>query len=144
MSGQDNKTVVRRYYEEVFNQRMTGLIDHLAVEAYIEHDPFPGQGNGRADLAARDQAILGAFSPLQFRLEDLIAEDDRVVARWSQTGTHTGAFMGILPTGRQFTITGIDVHKLEDGRMAEHWHVVDLYGLLQQLGAIPAPDATPA
>jgi steroid delta-isomerase-like uncharacterized protein len=144
MSGQDNKTVVRRYYEEVFNQRRTGLIDQLAVEDYIEHDPFPGQGNGCADLQARVQAILGAFSPLQFRLEDLVAEVDRVAARWSQTGTHTGAFLGIPPTGRQFTITGIGIHQLRGGRMAEHWHVVDLYGLLQQLGAIPAPDATPA
>lgn len=144
MSGQDNKTVVRRYYEEAFNQRRPGLIDQLAVEDYVEHDPFPGQGNGRADLMARVQAILGAFNPLQFRLEHLVAENDQVVARWSQTGTHTGAFLGIPPTGRQFTITGIDIHRLRDGRMAEHWHAVDLYGLLQQLGAIPAPDATPA
>jgi steroid delta-isomerase-like uncharacterized protein len=144
MSGQDNKTVVRRYYEEVFNQRRLGLTDQLAVEDYVEHDPFPGQGNGRADLKARVQAILGAFAPLQFRLEDLVAEGDRVVARWSQTATHAGGFMGIPPTGRQFTITGIDIHQLRDGRLAEHWHVVDLYGLLQQLGAIPAPDATPA
>jgi steroid delta-isomerase-like uncharacterized protein len=144
MSGQDNKTVMRRYYEEVFNQRRTGLIDQLAVEDYVEHDPFPGQGNGRADLKARVGAILGAFSPLQFRLEDLVAEGDRVVVRWCQTGTHTGPFMGIPPSGRQFTITGIDIHELRDGRMAEHWHVVDLYGLLQQLGAIPAPNATPA
>jgi steroid delta-isomerase-like uncharacterized protein len=144
MSRQDNKTVVRRYYEEVFNQRKTGLIDQLAIEDYVEHDPFPGHGNGRADLRARVQAILGAFAPLQFRLEDLVAEQDRVVARWSQTGSHTGPFMGIAATGRQFTITGIDVHRLRDGRMAEHWHVVDLYGLLCQLGAIPAPSTTPA
>jgi steroid delta-isomerase-like uncharacterized protein len=144
MSVQDNKTVVRRYYEEVFNQRKTSLIGQLAVDDYREHNPFPGQGDGRADLEARVQAILGAFAPLQFRLEDLVAENDRVVARWSQTGTHTGAFMGIPPTGRQFTITGIDIHKLRNGRMAEHWHVVDLFGLLQQLGAIPAPNATPA
>jgi steroid delta-isomerase-like uncharacterized protein len=144
MSAQDNKTLVRRYYDEVFNQRMTDLIDQLAVEDYVEHDPFPGQANGRADLKARVQAILSAFAPLQFRLEDLVCEQDRVVARWSQTGAHTGAFMGIPPTGRQFTIAGIDIHKLRDGRMAEHWHVVDLYGLLQQLGAIPAPDTTSA
>jgi predicted ester cyclase len=81
---------------------------------------------------------------MQFRLGYLVAENDHVVARWSQTGTHTGAFLGIPLTGRQFTTTGIDIHQLSDGRMAEHWHAVDLYGLLQQLGAIPAPDATPA
>jgi steroid delta-isomerase-like uncharacterized protein len=143
MSERD-KTVVRRYYEEVFNQREIDLVDQLAVEDYIEHDPFPGQGNGRADLKARVQAILSAFAPLQFRLEDLVAEEDQVVVRWSQTGTHTGAFMGIPASGREFTIAGIDIHKLRDGRMAEHWHVVDLYGLLMQLGVIPAPTAAPA
>lgn len=58
---------------------------------------------------ARVQAILGAFSPLQFRLEQLVAEDDQVVARWSQTGTHTGAFLGIPPTGKAVTLRGIDV-----------------------------------
>ena len=94
----------------------------------------PGQGPGDPRR----------FQPLQFRLEYLVAENDHVVARWSQTGTHTGAFLGIPLTGRQFTITGIDIHQLSNGRMAEHWHAVDLYGLLQQLGAIPAPDATPA
>jgi steroid delta-isomerase-like uncharacterized protein len=144
MPGQDTKTIVRRYYEEVFNQRRPGLLDQLAVEDYVEHDPFPGQGNGRVDLRARVEAILGAFDPLQFRLLDLVAEEDRVVVRWSQTGTHTGPFMGITPTGREFTITGIDIHQLRDGRMAEHWHVVDLYGLLQQLGVIPAPNTTSA
>jgi steroid delta-isomerase-like uncharacterized protein len=144
MSEQDNKTVVRCYYEQVFNQRRINLLNQLAVEDYVEHDPFPGQGNGRADLTARVQAILAAFTPLQFRLEHLIAENDQVIAHWSQDGTHSGVFMGIPATGRQYTITGIDIHKLRDGRMAEHWHVVDLYGLLQQLGAIPAPNTTPA
>lgn len=144
MSTQPNKTVVRRYYEEVFNQRKAGLVDQLAVEDYIEHDPFPGQGNGRADLHARVQAILDAFNPLQFRLEDLVAEGNRVAVRWSQTGTHSGGFMGIPPTGRQFTIAGIDIHTLRDGQMAEHWHVVDLYTLLMQLGIIPAPSQASA
>ena len=144
MSVQDNKTVVGRYYEEVFNQRKTGLLDQLAVDDYVEHDPFPGQGNGRADLKARAETILGAFSPLQFRLEDVVAEEDRVAVRWHQAGTHTGLFMGIPPSGRQFTLTGIDIHQLRDGQMAEHWHEVDLYGLLQQLGAIPAPDPASA
>ncbi len=109
-----------------------------------EHDAFPGQGNGRADLQARVQAILDAFNPLQFCVEDLVAEGDRVTVRWSQTGTHTGGFMGIPPTGRQFTLSGIDIHAFRGGQMAEHWHVVDLYGLLQQLGVIPAPSQAPA
>lgn len=144
MSTQDNKVTVRRYYEEVFNQRKVDLVDQIAVEDYVEHDPFPGQGNGRGDLKARVQAILGAFDPVRFSIEDVVAEGDRVVVRWSQTGTQSGGFMGMPPTGRGFTISGIDIHELRDGRMAEHWHVVDQLALLQQLGAIPAPSGASA
>lgn len=144
MSAESNKSAVRRYYEEVFNERRVDLIDQLAVEDYVEHDPFPGQGNGRSDLQARVQAILAAFNPVRFSLEDLVAEGDRVVVRWSQTGTHSGGFMGIPPTGREFTIAGIDIHELRGGRMAEHWHVVDQLALLQQLGVLPAPSGSTA
>jgi steroid delta-isomerase-like uncharacterized protein len=144
MSEQDNTAVVRRYYDEVFNQRNVDLVDDLAVEDYIEHDPFPGQGNGRRDLRARVEAILSAFNPLRFSIEDVVAEGGRVVVRWSQTGTHSGNFMGVPPTGTEFTIAGIDIHEVRDGRMAEHWHVVDQLALLQQLGVIPAPSGAPA
>ncbi|MFN2582828.1 MAG: ester cyclase [Candidatus Dormibacteria bacterium] len=136
---QDNKALVRRYYDEVFNQRRPELVDQLAVVDYVEHDPFPGQGSGIADLKARVQLILDAMNPVHFTIEDILAEDDRVVVRWSQQATQTGPFMGIPPTGRTATFNGIDVHRLRDGRIAEHWHVVDLFALLQQLGAIPAP-----
>ena len=141
MAGHDNKALVRRYYDEVFNKGNVDLVDELAVEDYVEHDPFPGQGNGRGDLQARVQAILSAFNPVSFALEDLVSEGDRVVVRWTQTGTHSGNFMGMPPTGKQFTIAGIDIHDVKAGRMAEHWHVVDMYALLIQLGAIPAPGA---
>jgi steroid delta-isomerase-like uncharacterized protein len=138
MAHQDDEALVRRYYDEVFNARRPELVDELAVEDYVEHDPFPGQGDGRSDLKARVELILGGMNPLRFHIEDVIAEGDRVVVRWVQQGTQSGPFMGIPPTGRQYTIAGIDVHRLRDGLMAEHWHVVDLFGLLQQLGAIPA------
>jgi steroid delta-isomerase-like uncharacterized protein len=144
MSSEDSKATVRRYYDEVFNQGKVDLLADLAVEDYVEHDPFPGQGDGRADLEARVRTILDAFSPLRFQVEDMIAEGDRVVVRWSETGTHTGPFMGMPPTGREYTMAGIDVHRLAGGRMAEHWHVVDLFALLQQLGAIPAPGGVPS
>jgi len=144
MAEQDNKAQVRRYYDEVFNQRGVALVDQLAVEDYVEHDPFPGQGDGRADLKARVQLILDAMNPLRFEIQDLVAEDDKVVVRWLQRGTQSGTFMGIPPSGREFTISGIDIHRLRDGRMAEHWHVVDVFALLQQLGAIPAPSAAGA
>jgi predicted ester cyclase len=88
--------------------------------------------------------ILGAFNPLVFTVEDVVAEGDRVVVRWSQIGTHSGNFMGIPATGKEFTIAGIDIHAVREGRMAEHWHVVDQLALMQQLGLIPAPGGAPA
>src|SRR5712692_6391783 len=133
MPNSDSKAIVRRYYDEVLNQRQVDAIDELASEDYVEHDPFPGQGNGRADLKARAQLLLGAFNPLKFTVEDVIAEGDRVVVRWTNTGTHSGAFLGIPPTGREATVAGIDIHVVRDGRMTEHWHVVDQLAMLQQL-----------
>jgi steroid delta-isomerase-like uncharacterized protein len=144
MSIEENKAIVRRYYEEVFNQRKVDLVDEIAVEDYVEHDPFPSQGNGRSDLKARVQAILSAYNPMRFKMEDVVAEGEKVVVRWSQTATHSGNFMGIPPTGRAVTVAGIDIHALRDRRMAEHWHVVDMFGLLQQLGVIPAASGAAA
>jgi len=72
-------------------------------------------------------------------VHELIAEGDTVVAYWTNTGTHQGEFMGIPPSGRKVTISGIDVHRLRDGKMAEHWHVIEELQMLQQLGVVPMP-----
>jgi steroid delta-isomerase-like uncharacterized protein len=144
MSDLDNKAVVRRFYEDVLNARNADLLDDLAIEDYIEHDPFPGQGNGRADLKARVGMFFGAFNPLHFNIEDVIAEGDKVVVRWTNAGTDSGGFMGAPATGREFRIAGIDIHVVRDGRLAEHWHVVDLLAQMQQLGLIPQPESAGA
>ena len=117
-------------------------LDDIAVDDYVEHDPLPGQGDGRADLKARVTTLRTAFAPLSFTVEDIVAEGDRVVVRWRSSGRHSGEFMGIPPTNREYTIAGIDIHRLETGRMAEHWHVVDQLSQLQQLGLLPASSPT--
>src|ERR1700730_5006789 len=128
MSDSDNnKAVVRRYYEEVLNKRHIDVLDEIAVEDYVEHDPFPGQGNGRADLKARVGTLFGAFNPLHFAIEDVIAEGDKVVVRWTNAGTDSGA--------------GSDIHVVRDGRIAEHWHVVDQLAQMQQMCVIRQPGA---
>lgn len=144
MSEQDNKAVARRYYGEVLNQRKVDLLDEVAAEDYVEHDPFPGQGNGRADLKARVQLLQDAFDPLEFTIEDIIAEDDKVVVRWKNAGNNSGSFLGMPPTNKDISIAGIDIHVVRDGRLAEHWHVVDQLTQLQQMGLIPTPDGGPA
>lgn len=144
MAANDTKAVVRRFYQEVLNERKVDVLDQIAAEDYVEHDPFPGQGNGRADLKARVAGFHKAFNPLRFNVEDVIAEGDKVVVRWTNAGTDSGGFMGIPPTGRKFGIAGIDIHVVRDGRIAEHWHVVDLLGQMQQLGHIPTASGAPA
>ncbi len=136
----DNKAVARRYYDEVLNERKIDLLDELADEDYVEHDPFPGQGNGLADLKARVAGLCSGFNPLRFTIEDVIAEGDRVAVRWTNAGTHSGSFMGIPATGKDFGIAGIDIHLVRGGRLAEHWHVVDQLAQMQQLGLIPGPE----
>jgi len=139
MSLEHNKTAVRRYYDEVLNGGDLTVLDELAVVDYVENDPFPGQGDGRQYLRARAATLLAAFSPCVFTVEDVVAEQDRVVVRWRCTGTHSGEFLDIPATHREFDIAGIDIHRLASGRMAEHWHVVDQLAQLQQLGVLPAP-----
>lgn len=143
MSTETNKATVRRYYDEVLSGGNIGLLDELAVPDYDEHSPFPGQPNGIEGLRARTGGIVGAFRP-RFTVHELVAEGDTVVAYWTNTGTHQGDFMGMPPSGRTVTISGIDVHRLRDGRMAEHWHVIEELQMLQQLGVIPTPEGAPA
>ncbi len=143
MSETENKQTLRRYYEDVLTQGRLEVLDEVARPDHIERNPFPGHGQGIEGLRQRVNTLRSSFKP-QFTLEDVIAEGDKVAVRWTSRGTHVGDGFGIPATGRSFTIQGIDVHQLRDGRMAEHWDVVDMYSLLIQLGALPAPAGAPA
>ncbi len=143
MSTTNTKDVARRLYDEVFNARRLDVIDEITTPAYLEHDPLPGQGEGRDGLRDRVSMLVAALDP-HFTVEDIIAEGDRVVVRWRNQGTHVDNFLGIPATGRSFDIAGIDIYRIEDDRLAEHWHVVDQLTMMMQLGLIPAPDAAPA
>jgi steroid delta-isomerase-like uncharacterized protein len=135
-----NKAIARRFYDEVLNGRNTDLLDELAVPHYEEHDPLPGQGAGLDGLKDRVSLLVTAFDP-HFTIEDLVAEDDKVVVRWTNSGTNVGEFAGMPATGRSFSIQGIDIYRVEGDKLAEHWHVIDLFGQMQQLGLLPSPPA---
>jgi predicted ester cyclase len=143
MSTPTNKQLVRRFYDEVLNDRRPEAIDELALADYTEHDPLPGQRDGLVGLKDRAGMLIEGLAST-YTVEDVIAEGDRVVVRWTNAGTHSGRFLGIPPTGRSFNIAGIDIYRIENHRMAEHWHVVDQLTLLQQLGLLPSPDGVPA
>jgi hypothetical protein len=89
-------------------------------------------------------AFRAAFPDQHVSIDDLVAEGDKVVNRATYTGTHRGEFQGISPTGKRFTISGINISRIADGKIAEDWTVLDLVGMLQQIGAMPAPETAPA
>jgi steroid delta-isomerase-like uncharacterized protein len=143
MSENEKKQMLRRYYEAVLMEGHLDVLDTIALADYVEHNPFPGHGQGIEGLRQRANTLFTALKQ-QFTLEHLIAEGDKVAVLWTTRGTHVGDFNGLPPTGMSYTIQGIDIFQFRDGRMAEHWDVVDIYGFLMQIGALPAPSGTPA
>jgi len=142
MSTETNKILARRIFVEVLNGRNLDLLDELAAPDYIEHTPLPGQGTGIDGIRDRYTMLFDAFD-FQFTVDDVIAEDDKVVLRWTQTGTHIGPLFGIPATGRSSRTTGIEIWRVDDGKLAEHWDVVDVFGQFMQLGLLPQPAGTP-
>lgn len=139
MNAEQTKQVVLRLYE-ILNNGDTETVGELVTEEYVEHDPLPGQGTGRDGVVDRFSMIVGALAP-QYTVEDVIAEGDRVVVRWTSAGTHVAEFAGIPATGRAFTIAGIDIYRVANGLLCEHWHVIDQLSMLAQLGMLPTPAA---
>ena len=123
---------------ELLNTGRVDEVGDLVTADYVEHDPLPGQGEGREGVIDRCSILVGALAP-RFTVEDVVAEGDRVVVRWTNAGTHVAEFAGIPPTGRAFSIAGIDIYRVEGDRLAEHWHVIDQLSMLGQLGLLPEP-----
>lgn len=137
MSVETNKAVAQQFYAEVFSAGNLNLIDELFAVTFVDRDP----GNpfqSREGLKQFVSMYRGAYPDLHITIEDMIAEGDKLVVRFIARGTHKGTLMGIPPTGRQVTVTGIDILRFEDGKMAEHWGNQDILGMMQQLGVIPA------
>ena len=139
-STDQNKQLVRKLYQ-LLNNGDAESIGELVTQQYVEHDPLPGQGAGRDGAVDRFSMIVTALAP-HFTIEDVVAERDKVVVRWTNEGTHVAEFAGIPATGRPFSIAGIDMYRVEGGSISEHWHVIDQLSMLGQLGLLPAPAAS--
>lgn len=133
-----NRAVLRRYKVGILNSRDIDALAEVASADYLDHAAFPGQAPGLAGLKQRAATLFEALDP-HWTIHDMIAERDIVVLRWSHTGTHVGTFLGIPPTGRAFTMRGIDVYRVTNGKMTEHWNVVDMLGFYQQVGPVAEP-----
>lgn len=135
MTTEANLESVRREFEEAWNSGNLDLIDELYADEYVGHSTTRDiEGpEGRKQYIGMFRA---AFSDGEIEVEDLLAADDKVVARYSWHGTHDGELLGIGPTGNQVDVGSIAITRFEDGKVAEHWINGDMYGLMKQLGAV--------
>jgi steroid delta-isomerase-like uncharacterized protein len=135
MAIEEIKALVRRFYEEVFNNKNMAGIDAFVAPDIIDH----GAPGGIESVKQAITMLLTAFPDLHLTLEDIIVEGDRVAVNWTMSGTHLGASLGMPPTGKQFTIPGVSLLHLENGKAVEAWIIQDQLSMLQQLGLAPVP-----
>jgi steroid delta-isomerase-like uncharacterized protein len=136
MSLEQQKAVVRRFFEEVINQRNLAMVDELVAPEYVWHGPSQ-EVSSQEGLKQLLRVYLRAFPDLQMTCEDQLGEGDKIVSRWTMWGTHQGDLFGLPPTGKQATFTGLSISRIAGGQIAEEWEHFDQLGLLQQLGAVP-------
>lgn len=142
MSEKQNKAIVRRFVEEVFNRGNMSVADELMAPDFVEHEELPpGIPRDREGVKQMTTMMRSAFPDFKATIEDIIAEGNKVVIRMTWSGTQKGEFMGIAPTGKSVSIGVIDIIRIADGKLVEHWGQMDSMGMMQQLGAIPAPEA---
>ncbi len=133
---EQNKAVVRRFFE-AFNQKNPEICNEVVAADAVNHSiPIPP---GREYWKQANRMFINAFPDGQQTVDDQVAEGDKVVTRWTVRGIHHGDFLNIPPTGKQVTFTGILIDRIVKGQIAERWGVLDLLGVMQQLGVIPAP-----
>jgi steroid delta-isomerase-like uncharacterized protein len=147
MATEEDKALAHRFHVDIFQGGDLDAADELCAPDFVIHAPgLPPELQRGPEGVKRFAAMLrrGFGDVVEITHEDTIAEGDKVVIRWSSRGTHRGEFLGIPPTGKATTTTGIDIFRVEGGRLAELWQNWDQLGLLQQLGALPAPASGPA
>ena len=138
MSVEENKALMRRFYDEIVNEGRADLIEQLVSKDFVEREEFPGLGTDRAGLRDFLGMMRNAFPDFRMEVEDLIGEGDRVVARLTMSGTHKGEFMGMPPSGHSFKVETIDIVRFANGQAVEHWGVTDSGAMMEQLGAVPS------
>jgi len=137
-SPEDNKALVRRMEDEIFNKRRLDAVDEFISPEYVLRTAPDGVPSNRDAVRDAMAMYLAGFPDLHVSVDQLLAEDDRVVALLTYSGTHEGELFGMPPTGKRISVRQIAMYRVEDGQVAEEWEVSDQLGLMQQLGAIPS------
>jgi predicted ester cyclase len=147
MSEEENKALMRRYYEQIDNatkdKRGPSFLDDFVTPNFVNHNPSPGFTPDLEGLKQAYDHFLAASPDGYHVVEDMIAEGDKVVTRLSAHGTQTGELFGIPPTDERFSMTAIAIHRIANGEIVEHWSELDNLGVMQQLGVVPPPEPPP-
>jgi steroid delta-isomerase-like uncharacterized protein len=139
MSTEQNKALLRKWVEEGWNKGNLAVIDELYTPDFVQHDPAsPVSVSSAEDLKRYVAGYRMAMPDIHFSIDDLVAEGDKVVWRFTSRGTQTGVLMGIPPTGKTATVAGMVLFRIANGRIAECWVNFDTLGMLQALGVIPS------
>ena len=136
MSTEQNKALARRLFEEVWNGKNLAVLDELVAPNFVFHNSVQTL-YGPEGFKQFATTYHNAFPEAYFTIEDVIAEGDTVALRWTARGTHKGELLGIPPTGKQVTVSGITITLLSNGKSVESWGEFDALGMLQQIGVIP-------
>lgn len=136
---QDNATIVHRFVDEVITHGDIDSASQFVWEDVVEQVPFPGQGPGIEGLKDVLRGMRAAFPDLVFSIQEQVAEGDKVASRFEWTGTHQGPFLGVPATGRFVHVWGIVIDRLEAGRIKETRIIMDIFGLMLQLGVLAPP-----
>ena len=145
MAGEDKKAIVRRVYDELFNQGKMEVVEELFAGDFITHDPnpLPNQPlHGHEAVRWYISFVRSAFPDLRVAVEDLLEEGDRVAVRFTTSGTQLGEFVYVAPTHKKVHVMGIDLLRFEDGKIAAHWGGWNRAELMVQLGIFPGPEGT--
>ncbi len=137
MSIEQNKGLARRSIEDVWGKGSLDAIDELYATDFVWHWALPGMAPDREGYKQCVTMNFAAFADVQCTLEDMVGEGDKVVGRWTWRATHKGEYMGIAPTGKQVTLTGINIMRIVGGKVVEEWGEMDNLGMMQQLGVVP-------
>jgi steroid delta-isomerase-like uncharacterized protein len=138
VSTEQNKAIRRRSYEAV-NQKNLDALDEVTAPDVISHSARPGQAPGLEGVKQLFSSMHAAFPDFRIDVEDMIAEGDKVVARVTGSGNHQGEFMGIAPTGNRVELSAIDIARIAEGKIVEHWSISDQLGMMRQLGVMERP-----
>jgi steroid delta-isomerase-like uncharacterized protein len=133
--SEQNKTLARRWFEDLFSRGNLDAANEILSAEFVDHLTHEDE-RGLEELKHYVSIYRSAFPDIQDTVEDIVAEGDKVVVRWTSSGTHQGEFMGVAPTGRHVTFTGMRLFRIADNKIVESWVNIDERGLQEQLGAV--------